>query len=82
MPKRLAVEKRREAKRLYWSGMSQAQVAVIVSCARTMVSKLKQVSPWPPRERWPRCSRSYRAGRFQRSIYYQGTPAAPATRKN
>ncbi len=51
MPRRLAVEKRREAKRLYWSGMSQAQVAVIVGCARTMVSKLKQVSPWPPRER-------------------------------
>lgn len=51
MPRRLAVEKRREAKRLYWSGMSQAQVAVVVGCGRTMVSKLMRVSPWPPRQR-------------------------------
>ncbi len=51
MPRRLAVEKRREAKQLYWSGMSEAQVAVIVGCSRTMVSRLKRVSPWPPRKR-------------------------------
>ncbi len=52
MPRRLAIEKRREAKQLYWSGMSEAQVAVIVGCSRTMVSRLKRVSPWPPRKRW------------------------------
>src|SRR6266849_2070741 len=51
MPRRLAVEKRREAKQLYWSGMSEAQVAVIVVCSRTKVSRLKRVSPWPPRKR-------------------------------
>jgi IS30 family transposase len=51
MARRLSVEKRREAKRLYWSGMSERQVGAIVGCGSTVVNKLKRVSPWPPRER-------------------------------
>lgn len=51
MPRRLTLEKRREAKRLYWSGMSLRQVAAIVGCAPNAVQWWKRKSPWPPRQR-------------------------------
>jgi IS30 family transposase len=51
MPRRMTLEKRREAKRLYWRGMSMRQVAAVVGCAAMTVHWWKRVSPWPPRKR-------------------------------
>jgi transposase, IS30 family len=51
MSRRLTFAKRREAKRLYWSGMTMRQVAAIVGCAPTAVHWWKRSSPWPPRQR-------------------------------
>ncbi|SRR6266849_510889 len=50
---RMDQAKRIEAKRLYWEGMRAVEVAAAVGCSATMVFKLMQVSPWPPRRRNP-----------------------------
>jgi IS30 family transposase len=51
---RMPVEERLELRRLYWAGVSDAEITSRIGCHKSEISRLMLQFPWKPRKRSPR----------------------------